>query len=149
MADYPLINGNKYDWSSVELDIGDAGIFTGVKEITFTHSLEPGVVRGTRAEMIGRTRGEYTAEGSMVVYAEEYSEIITALGDGYMEASFSITSTYSDTNVPVQVNRLIGCRITNVEGGGSQGTDPLEVSLDLSIFRVETGGLNAVSGILT
>ena len=149
MADYPLINGNKYDWSSVELDIGDAGIFTGVKEITFTHSLEPGVVRGTRAEMIGRTRGEYTAEGSMVVYAEEYSEIITALGDGYMEASFSITITYSDTNVPVQVNRLIGCRITNVEGGGSQGTDPLEVSLDLSIFRVETGGLNAVSGILT
>ena len=149
MADYPLINGNKYDWSSVELDIGDAGIFTGVKEITFTHSLEPGVVRGTRAEMIGRTRGEYTAEGSMVVYAEEYSEIITALGDGYMEASFSITITYSATNVPVQVNRLIGCRITNVEGGGSQGTDPLEVSLDLSIFRVETGGLNAVSGILT
>ena len=149
MADYPLINGNKYDWSSVELDIGDAGIFTGVKEITFTHSLEPGVVRGTRAELIGRTRGEYTAEGSMVVYAEEYSEIITALGDGYMEASFSITITYSDTNVPVQVNRLIGCRITNVEGGGSQGTDPLEVSLDLSIFRVETGGLNAVSGILT
>ena len=149
MADYPLINGNKYDWSSVEIDIGEAGIFTGVKEISFTHSLEPGVVRGTRAEMIGRTRGEYTAEGSMVVYAEEYSEIITALGDGYMEASFSITITYSDTNVPVQVNRLIGCRITNVEGGGSQGTDPLEVSLDLSIFRVETGGLNAVVGILT
>ena len=74
---------------------------------------------------------------------------IKALGDGFMEKSFSVTVTYSDTNVPVQVNRLIGCRITSSEGGGSQGTDPLEVSLDLSIFRVETDGLNAVSGILT
>jgi hypothetical protein len=149
MASYPLINGLKYDYSSIEIDIGDIGIFTGVKEISFTHSLEPGEVRGTRAELIGRTRGEYSAEGSMVVYSEEYAEIIKALGDGFMEKAFSITITYSDTNVPVQVNRLIGCRITNMEGGGSQGTDPLEVSLDLSIFRVETGGLNAVSGILT
>ena len=148
MATYPLINGNKYDYSSIEIDI-DGTLFTGVKEVSFTQGLEPGEVRGTRAELIGRTRGEYSAEGSMVVYAEEYAEIIAALGDGFMEKSFSVTMTYSDTNVPTQVNRLIGCRITNVEGGGSQGTDPLEVSLDLSVFRVETDGLNAVSGMLT
>lgn len=148
MATYPLINGNKYDYSSIEIDI-DGTLFTGVKEISFTHGLEPGEVRGTRAELIGRTRGEYTAEGSMVVFSEEYAEIIAALGDGFMEKSFPITITYSDTNVPTQVNRLIGCRITSVEGGGSQGTDPLEVSLDLSVFRVETDGLNPVSGMLT
>lgn len=149
MADYPLINGNKYDWSSIEIDLGDAGIFTGVKELTFTHSLEPGEVRGTRAELLGRTRGEYSAEGTIVVWAEEYAQIIAALGDGFMEASFPITATYSDTNVPVQTNRLFGCRITNADMGGSQGTDPLEVSMDLSIFRIETNGLNAISGILT
>ena len=108
MADYPLINGNKYDWSSIEIDLGDAGIFTGVKELTFTHSLEPGEVRGTRAELLGRTRGEYSAEGTIVVWAEEYAEIITALGDGFMELSFSISATYSDTNVSVQTNRVFG-----------------------------------------
>lgn len=142
MADYPLINGHKYDWSSVEVDLGEAGIFTGIKELTFSHSLEPGIVRGTRAEKLARTRGEYDAEGSIVMWTQDYNEFIALLGNGYMEASFDVTMSYSTPNQPTVTVRLIGCRIVSAEGGGTQGTDPLEVSCSLNIMRVEENGVN-------
>lgn len=153
MADYPLINGHKYDFSSISIDLGSqGGIVVGIKEITFSHSLEPGIVRGTRAEKLARTRGEYDAEGSIVFYAGEHEEFVAALSQnnsvGYMEQSFDITLSYSTPNQPTMSVKLFGCRITSEEGGGSQGTDPLEVSCDLNIMRVQTNGANPITNQL-
>jgi hypothetical protein len=153
MATYPLINGFAYDYSSIEIDLGEAGIFTGIKEISYSQSVEPGIVRGTSAQKLARTRGEHDAEGSIVFYTREFIEFITSLtgGDenvGYMDQSFNITLTYSNPQVPLTTVRLIGVRIKSEEGGGSQGTDPLEVSCDLDIMRIETNGLSPLSNML-
>ncbi len=152
MADYPLINGLKWDWSSAEISInaGDGGsqTFIGIKELTWSESLEPGIVRGTSAQKLARTRGEHDAEASLVMWTEDALEFLNALGDGYGEVSFDITASYSGPGTPTKTVRLEGCRITNKEGGGSQGTDPLEVSLDLDVLKILEDGLSMVANSL-
>ena len=151
---YPLVNGTKFDWASVEIELGEAGIFVGVKELSYSDSLEPGIVRGTGAEKLARTIGEYDAEGSMIMYTADRAAFLAALTNngatGTMDTTFDITVTYSVAQGDgTQTDRLIGCRITNKEGGGSQGTDALEAPFDLDIMRIEEAGLLPITDMLT
>lgn len=144
---YPKINGQKFDFSSVEIDIAGI-IYIGVTELSYTHTLEPGILRGTRAEKLGRTRGEYDAEGSVTIYKDTWNEIRNALGDGYLETSFDITATYAEDDEEIQVDKLFGVRITSVETAPSQGTDPITVDLELDIIRIEENGVLPIEGML-
>ena len=152
MADYPLINGLKWDWSSAEISInagaGGSQTFIGIKELSWTESLEPGIVRGTSAQKLARTRGEHDAEATMVMYTEDAMEFLSTLGDGYGEVSFDITCSWSGPGTPTKTARLEGARIVSKEGGGSQGTDPLEMSFDLDVLKVLEDGLSMVANSL-
>ncbi len=139
---YPKVNGHVYDFSSVELNFAGL-IYTGVSEISYTHGLEPGVLRGTRSGKLGRTRGEYTAEGSFSMYLEEWKLFRTALGPGFMEQSFTATILYSELLAPLQTDVLVACRITNDEKSHSQGADPLVVAITLDIMEITEDGLPA------
>lgn len=138
---YPLVNAHRYSYASIELNLGSAGIFVGVKEISYSDSLEPGVVRGTRAEKLGRTKGEYEPEASITLWKEDAVELIKKLGNGFMEKSFDITVTYAEENAPTTVDKIIGCRIKSNENSHSQGTDALEHAFELDVMRIEWGGV--------
>ena len=143
---YPLINGVKYDWASIEITMGDAGIFIGISELSYSDSNDKGIVRGTGVEKLARTQGEYDAEGSMVMYKKDFADFLAALtGDGatgYFDTSFDITVMYSAPGGDgTNTDRLIGCQLKSAEGGGSQGTDPSVESFDLDIMHIERDGL--------
>lgn len=145
---YPKVNGHVYDFSSVEINFKGL-IYAGVSEISYTHGLEPGVLRGTRSGKLGRTRGEYTAEGSFSMYLEEWKLFRTALGPGFMERSFTATIHYSELGAPLQTDVLNGCRITNDEKSHSQGSDPLVAAITLDIMEVFEDGIPAtMDGLL-
>jgi len=144
---YPQINGHAYDYSSIEIDINGT-IYVGVKEISWNQTMEKGKVRGTNPQVLARTRGEYEAEGSITMYPQEYTDVITALGDGYMEQQFNVVVSYSEVGQNTQTIRLLGCEIKSEESGGSQGTDPLEDAIDIDIIQVERNGLRAVANAL-
>ena len=153
MTPYPLINGHRYDWSSVRITI-DGIPYTGVKSINYRQTLTPGIVRGTRSQPTGRTRGIYEPEGSIELYKEDYQDIITALAmagaRGYMEVAFQIMVQYSQAGmglpgVPVLTDMLAGCRIASDEDSPSEGADPFTVNCDLSIMYVLRNGLSALS----
>ena len=149
---YPLINGHAYDHASAEIEVNGT-IIIGIKEIGWSQSLEGAALRGTHAQVLARTRGEYDAEANLVMYMREYSELIESLtgGDasvGYGEQSFSIVVTFSEANQPIQVVRLLGCRIKGEESGTSQGTDPTEDSIDLTVLQIERNGKRMVSNAL-
>lgn len=148
MAEYPLINGRKYDHSSAEIQAGNT-IHTGISSISWTQSLEPGAVRGTRAEKLARTTGEHDAEGSLSMPLEDYAELIAELGDGYMAQNFDIVVTYSNEGANVTTVRLVACRISSEDGGSESGGDAAMVEVSLDIMRVETNGLKAVPNMLT
>lgn len=145
---YPFVNGHRYDWSSVILTI--LGIpYTGVRSITYRQTLEPGKVRGTRAQVTGRTRGTYDCEGSIEFYKEDFQSIIDALSlggtRGYMEVSFPITVSYSSGDLSVVTDVLSGCRISSDEDAPSEGSDPAVVSCDLDIMYILKNGKSALS----
>lgn len=144
---YPLINGTRYDFSSVEI-ITPLGIISAVKELSYTDSLEPGEVRGTRAQVIGRTRGKYSAEGSITIYKSEFDNLILALSPvasviGFMEVAFNIVVNFSETFERTRTNILLGARIKKTETQGSEGEEPIAVKCDLGLLGIDYTGLGS------
>ncbi len=151
-----LINGKRYDFSSLELAFIGAGFLTqpviGFKEITYSSALEPGMVYGAHAQPIGRTRGQYKPEAALTLYRQEFDELITTLGAqaqgrGFMEVEFNILLSYSDDGQPLVSDIIETCRIKKVDHSAS-GTDALEVKLELSPMNILHNDKSAVSGPL-
>jgi hypothetical protein len=147
---YPLINGARFDFSSVEISVGGR-LFNGVKSLKYSQTLEPGLVRGNRSQVLGRTRGPLDSEGSIELYRLEFQDLIATLamlrpGVGYMEAPFDITATYSEIGSSVVTDRLQGCRIKKHENSGQEGGDALTVACDLHIMMVLPGGVAPIGG---
>lgn len=145
---YPLINGHRYDWTSVQITI-DGIPYTGVKSLSYRQTLTPGVVRGTRSQPTGRTRGQYEPEGSIEMYKEDYQNLINALSfagtRGYMETAFQVLAQYSSGVLAVVTDTLVGCRISSDEDSHDESPDGLTVSCDLSIMYILRDGKSALS----
>jgi hypothetical protein len=124
MPSYPLVNGTRYDWSSAGFKMGGADEY-GFKEISYTDTIDRGEVRGVGPQVIGHTRGEYKAEGSFVMLKEEFDAWVAKTGDGWMET------------------------IAKVETNPSNGTDPLEVSCDLTVTYIIRNGKKPLANMRT
>jgi len=147
MATYTKINGKAYSHSSLDIRLnGKAYVF--VKEITYSDSLEPGEVRGTNAQLLARTRGDYKSEASITLYKGSAQELIDDLGDGYLEKEFDVVVTRSEPDMSSIVDTIVKCRIKKIESGSSQGADPNEVKLDLHPFYILWNGYDPISGIV-
>lgn len=144
---YPLINGVRHEWSSVEIKC-KGKIFVGVKEIAYSHKLEPTKVYGTHPQPIGRTRGVYTPEASITLYLAEAQELREELGDGYMEESFDIVCAYSESALDAITDEIIGCRIKGEDHSASQGPDPLVRKFDLDVMLIRLNGKDALKSPL-
>lgn len=140
MATYPLINGNLFSFASVELTV-DGRVFRGVKSVDYSQNLEPGEVRGTHAELLGRTRGDLKPSASMELFLEEANELLERLGNGFMERSFSGVVAYEEPGSgKIRTDELVGCRIKGTSDSHSQGTDGLTRKFDLSLQKVRYDG---------
>lgn len=140
---YPLVNGVRYSFASIELDVAGK-IILGAKEIAYTETLEPGEIRGTSVQLLGRTAGDYGVESSMTLYREEFDDLLDTLGEGYLRKVFDVKVTYADEGAPTKTDRIVGCRIKSVEQSNSQGTDGLEVQIELHVMylvRDERAGI--------
>jgi hypothetical protein len=144
--DFPLINGRRYSYASVKIRVGGTE-YTGVKEISYSWSIERSKVRGVGIQPLGMTRGEYDCEGSITLYREDYDELITSLGNGYAEAIFTIAVSYADEGQSTVTDELRGCSLAGAEKSPSQGTDALEVSCDLSIAYILENGKKPLVGM--
>lgn len=147
MATYPLINGTYPDFASIEIKVRGTHII-GISEISYSDNLEPGVVRGTHAQALGSTTGEYTAEASMTMYRPEFDELITRLGNGYKQVPFDIVVNYRPPGGKMITDKIIGARITNVEISASQGSDPVSVSVTLAPNHLILNGVEPLKQML-
>jgi hypothetical protein len=138
--DYPAVNGNRFSWASVEIILPKGKRFRGIKAISAKDTLEPGEIRGTAAQLLGRTRGDYKAESSIEMWKREADEFIAALGNGFMEYEFDIPVSFSDRNQPVSTIKVLGCRIKGKDESYSMSTEGLAVKFDLSVMGIITNG---------
>lgn len=147
MADYPLINGFRHDWSSAEIKLAGT-VVRGIKSLSYKPSSEPGEVFGTHAQKLGRTRGQLKFEASIELYLTEYEELKGSLGDGYLEKSFSIVAQYSEEGQPVVTDELLGCRIKSPDKSFQSGSDALTVKLDLDVMLIIENGVKPLTNTL-
>jgi hypothetical protein len=139
-----LINGNRFQFSNIELD-AQGFRFKGFTEINYQDSLEIGDVRGASQIALGETEGEYSAEGSATVFRREFDQLTARLGDGYGMIRFPITITYANPGEATTTDRLPAVRIAGVENGHSQGTDALTMQITLKILApIERNGRRLV-----
>lgn len=143
----PLINGNRYDFSSIELQV-QGRKFIGFTEISYSQELDRGYVYGAHSQPLGRTRGQLNMEASMTMLKEDYYELIAALGAGYMEVPFDISVTYADNGERTKNDQILGCTISGEENSHSAGNEGLAVSVTLSPMVIKTGGRNALKNPL-
>lgn len=139
---YPAVNGTRFDFSSIEFTVAGV-LFNGVAEINYDDSLKPGEVRGTHAQMIGRTRGKYEAKGDISFFKSEHQQLITLLstsGLGYMETAFDILVTYSENGFDTIQDKLVGCRLTSGADSNKEGGDPTVVKCELSVMYILRNG---------
>jgi hypothetical protein len=137
---YPLINGHRYSWTSVEAGIGPSGtIVRGLVSADYGDELTPGKLRGTGPNVIGRTRGEYDGDAEFEMYRLEWENLKAQLGSptkGFGETAFPVTFQYAEDGQPVVTDTLEGCRITKVRTGGQEGSDPTKVKLTIDLTRI-------------
>lgn len=145
---YPLINGVRHDWSSIELKIG-VQIFKGFTEVKYQDSLKGAWVYGNHPQPIGQTRGVYEASGSMTLILAEANEFLKALGKGFKEKFFNLSVSYSESWYETITDEIIGCKITDTEGGGSQGPDGLVRTFPMTVQKVLWNGLDSLESPLT
>ena len=143
----PLINGFRYDFGQIEVSIKGKK-YVGIKEIKYSNKIEAADVYGAHAQKLGETRGRLMPEASMTMYREEYYELINALGDGYMEVRFEVTVSYGQDGDSVKTDKLTGVRVVGDESGGSEGTDALEVPVELKVMRIDLDNKNPLKSPL-
>lgn len=140
--DYPNINGVRHEWSSVEIKLGEQ-IYLGVAEVKYSDTLKGTKLYGTHPQAIGRTRGQYECEASIVMYLEEADHFREALGDGYKEVPFDIVVSYTEDEKTI-VDEIIGAKITKDEGGGAKGADGLTCPWELDPMFILWNGKNSL-----
>lgn len=141
---FPTINGMRYDFSSVEINL-DGVKYVGVKDVSFTHSLKPTHIRGTSAVKMGRTRGVYDATAKLTMYEDEAVTLIRALNvkgaafqHGFMEVSFLVTIVRAENGKPPIMSQLHGCRITDENVEAAEGGEALVRAYDLDVMKLLT-----------
>lgn len=137
--DKPKINGHHHSFASIEFTVRGVRI-TGVTAINYSDALDRGEVRGTSAQRLGFTRGDYTPEADFELIREEAERMEEALGDGLYDEVFDVTVVYADENAPTITDKLIGCRLAGIESGNTQSTDASTKAYELDLDHIVWNG---------
>lgn len=137
---YPMINGKRHSWASIELRT-DGDIILGFTEIDYKASLDPGEVRGAGSAPIAFTMGNSSFEGSVSFLLEEFNSLVSSKGAGWMGASFEIIVSYSEDGLTTIVDTIQGVRFTSVENSASSSsTDAVVRKLPFKALNILYNG---------
>jgi len=138
---YPLINGLRHDWSSVEPSL-NGQILQGIKSINYTWTREVAYVRGISPDPIGQTRGTNDFTCDCEVYLAEWNLFQNQLGDGFGDAFFSINVSYAENGFDQISDLLVGCRLIGVDASQSQSSDPITRKLTFKPTKIYYQGFD-------
>ncbi len=121
--EYPLINGVRYSWASVKVNVNNTQ-FLGCKSINFSEKVDPQKIHGTGQNIIGATAGMYDADGDAEFYQQEADTIISSLGVGWGNRPLTITVQYIDDGQPT-VTKTLTVRFVGRTQGGSESAEAM------------------------
>jgi hypothetical protein len=121
---YPIVNGARASFSSVELNMNGL-IFVGFKGVAYKRTRTRQKVYGNNPDPIGKTQGfnEYTGEAE--VYIAEFNYFMVNTGVGWGDVFFNVYVTYTTNGFDTIQDTLISCTIDEVDANATQSPDPL------------------------
>lgn len=150
---YPLIQGVKYDFSSLDVKLGGVS-YLGVKAVDWNDGLEPGKGYGTSAQKLFSTRGQYDADGSLELWYAE-SDVFEAQliqqnpNTGLYEIRFPIDITLNpEGGLAATTNNLVGARLKKRTVSPAQGNEAISVKYDLDLMYVIKNGIAPLTNML-
>lgn len=142
---YPLINGHRYSFASIEARFN--GIpFIGFSAINYKPSMKAGMVYGSRPQPIGRTRGKVEFTFDFEMYRLEFEVLKATLGAGgigFGETPFDTVVQYAEIPLypTVITDTIFAARIEEVDLSNADGTDPSKVKCTCSALGISLNGV--------
>ncbi len=146
MAQQTLINGNRYSFTDVFVQLNNVDMAKGVfKSIDYSAEQTSGEVYGNQVTMVGKTQG--TAKGTcsfemLISDSDDFDSNLTNAGETpIMSVDFTIQVQFSVNDVDVRTDRLEGCRIQKVDTSNQQGSDATMAKYEILAMRVYKNGI--------
>jgi hypothetical protein len=148
MSTTPLVNGNRYSWSSIEISLTGATIgsqiFVDCQGANYGEALEVSFMRGTSRAPIGWTAGIWNPDDLTLDFGKStMTELITLLGPGWLGTNLVVAVGYADVGEPVTIDGITA-KITGRKDGHSQGPDPLMEQLILKPILIAMNGIPSI-----
>jgi hypothetical protein len=147
MADFPIVNGKAHDFSAIETTLPLAGIVREIQEINYSDTTEAGELRASVPWVLASTRGQYSAEGNIVIskqahvwLVQKLSELAEPLGQGFVEYEFPLSIVMQTAGMPTIKDSLWDCRLLTNEASNSRSPDPNMVSCSLFVKGIYWNG---------
>lgn len=143
----PLINGFRYDWSSLTIRIMGQSLPNSFGKIAYSVEREGRAhVYGKGKDPIGQTRGRNKPTCSFTTPKGDWDHLCSLVpaNTPLSEFFFDIVVSYEDEG-KVITDKILGCTITKFEDDAEQGGDALMVSVEVLPTRVLPNGREFLS----
>lgn len=137
MAATTTVNGFECSWAQMTISLdADTDTTVGLKEIKYSDTVDgASLVYGPgSAKPRGSTKGRSAPTCSAVFFRRSWDLFAAAhlkgVAGGFTEKQMVLTVSYTVDTGDIRTDKIRGARIIKVEAGGSDGTDPAEVSVE-------------------
>jgi hypothetical protein len=140
MNQVPIINGQAYDWASIDFHLLGAKVY-GVTAIEYSEKQEKvnNYASGTEPSSRGRGKVEYT--GKITLEEKEVRRVLAALPKGKNLRHippFTITVSYLVGTQPV-TDKVLMCEFTGQSVKAKTGDTSMENELELVVGGIQWG----------
>ena len=143
---YPLINGYRPSWASIEFKFNGT-IVVAINKAKYGAKRTRTQPYGTNVNPLAKTRGKIAYNGNVTWLLTEYYNFIGILGaadptgqNSYGDAFFGVDITYQDTGGGIIHDQLLGCTIDEDDSAHTEGAETLMVTTDLAPLLVLRNG---------
>jgi hypothetical protein len=155
-AAFPLINGVRHSWASVEANV--AGQIYYLTSINYSRKRTRNMVMVNHPDPVGKTMGnnEYSADGEFLLV--ESNNLQSALvaqslqnggNGGYGNVYFTIVVSFTENGLDTVTDTIIGCTLDSTESSNSQGNDPTKRKHEFNPVKILFNGVDDLDVPLT
>ncbi len=149
---YPLVNGVRHDWASIELHVAGQ-IIIARKSINYSRIRTRGLAEGGSPDPLGKTLGRNAYKADIELLLAEAYQLLEVLnqqaaalgfapGCGYGDVFFAAQVMYASRGFDQVTDTILGCTVDSTEVAHAASPDALSRKLELNPLKIKFNGLD-------
>ncbi len=133
-----------YSFSHAIIKVGDKQ-YTAISNVSFSQGIERGVVYGTSAKPLKRSRGQVQLGEGTITFSDlkEGMTFLNDLGDEPSAATFTVDVTFTNGE-DTDSFELQGASLSEIAGNFEQGADAMALELPFEYMHTKINGKDFV-----